>query len=80
MTVREHLILFSRQDCHLCELAAGMLKQTGVRWRSVDIDSDPELVSRYGLRVPVVMKPESENEWCFPFNDEQLARFIEQEP
>jgi hypothetical protein len=78
MTVSEPLILYSRADCHLCELVAVMMDRTDVRWRSVDIDSDPDLVSKYGIAIPVLRHQESGKELYFPFDDEQLRRFLEE--
>jgi glutaredoxin len=50
--------LYTRIGCHLCEEAERVLRQeqavTLFRLELVDIDRDPELVRRYGVRVPVV--------------------------
>jgi glutaredoxin len=50
--------LYTRIGCHLCEEAERVLRQeravTPFRLELVDIDLDPELVRRYGVRVPVV--------------------------
>ena len=50
--------LYTRIGCHLCEEAERVLRQeqaaTPFRLELVDIDRDPELVRRYGVRVPVV--------------------------
>lgn len=76
MTVSEKMILYSRADCHLCEVAAGMLEKAGAGWRTVDIDTDPALLEKYGLQVPVIADPESGRELFFPFSEEELARFL----
>ena len=47
-------ILYTRQGCHLCELALSELQQHGVQPKIVDIDTQPQLVERYGQCVPVV--------------------------
>jgi hypothetical protein len=78
MTVSEPLILYSRADCHLCELVAAMMDRTGVPWQSVDIDGDPDLASKYGIVIPVLRHPESGKELSFPFDEEQLRRFLEE--
>jgi len=70
------LIVFSRQDCHLCDLAVAMLERTGTPWRRVDIDADPELAIRYGNHVPVLRKTGSGRELFFPFNEEQVESFV----
>ena len=50
--------VYTRFGCHLCEEAERVLRTEqatgGVALELVDIDRDPELVRRYGVRVPVV--------------------------
>jgi glutaredoxin len=50
--------LYTRVGCHLCEDAEAVLRriQAGrpFELRLVDIDRDPVLADRYGVRVPVV--------------------------
>jgi hypothetical protein len=52
------ITLYTRVGCHLCEEAERVLRQeraaTPFQLDLVDIDRDPELVRRYGVRVPVV--------------------------
>lgn len=54
----KQLKVMSRPGCHLCEQVIEELVPL-VRGRAdlevIDIDTDPELVARYGLRVPVVV-------------------------
>jgi len=75
MTVKEPLVLYSRADCHLCELAATMLDVTGLDWRTVDIDTDPALAGRYGIHVPVISRPSDGRELFFPFDETALLDF-----
>lgn len=55
MTAR--VVVYSREGCHLCEVAeqivAEVCADTGDTWERVDIDTDPELVSRFTNEVPV---------------------------
>ncbi len=76
MTVSEPLILFTREDCYLCSLAAAMLERAGLAWRPVDIDADPALGDRYGVHIPVIRQPGSGRELFFPFDDDELQRFL----
>jgi glutaredoxin len=50
--------LYTRVGCHLCEEAERVLHEqraaTPFRLELVDVDRDPELARRYGVRVPVV--------------------------
>ena len=54
----KRVTLYTRVGCHLCEEAERILREeravTPFRLELVDIDRDPELVRRYGVRVPVV--------------------------
>jgi hypothetical protein len=58
------LTLYSRQDCHLChemeEELVRLIRGHPASVRVVDVDTDPELRSRYGLRVPVLVAGEVE--------------------
>jgi glutaredoxin len=54
------LTIYSKPDCHLChEMKAAV--QRALRDRSdipleeIDISSDPALLDRYGLEIPVLM-------------------------
>jgi thioredoxin-like negative regulator of GroEL len=50
--------LYTRVGCHLCEEAERVLEAERAagpfRLELVDVDRDPELARRYGVRVPVV--------------------------
>jgi glutaredoxin len=77
MKTEPEVILYSRPGCHLCELAAQMLAAAGARWREIDIDGDPDLAGRYGLRIPVVRIETTGRELEFPFDADSLARFLQ---
>ena len=49
--------VYTREDCGLCRTAEDRvaLEAKGARIRKIDVDSDPTLQARYGLRVPVVV-------------------------
>ena len=53
------LQLLGRAGCHLCEVAGETLTriatEAGLVPQEVDVDTDPELQSEYGDRVPVVL-------------------------
>lgn len=50
--------LYTRVGCHLCETAEAVLRAERAAspflLEVVNVDTDPELVRRYGVRVPVV--------------------------
>lgn len=51
------VVVFTRQGCHLCELAEHQVAQicadTGDTWTRIDIDDDPDLRQRFTEQVPV---------------------------
>ena len=49
------LELVSREGCHLCEVAADLLRNEGLIAEVRDVDHDSDLLERYDLRVPVLM-------------------------
>lgn len=63
------LILYQRDDCHLCDLALDVLAQARApEFSSVFIDDDAELEVRYGERVPVLRDDASGRELNWPFD------------
>ena len=74
------LILYSRPDCHLCELLAAELTPL-LRGRAllehVDVGQDPDLERRYGLRVPVLVSGETELSG-YPLDRARVERFFTQ--
>jgi hypothetical protein len=54
------LTLLTREGCALCEEFASELAQLGTRLalpplETQDVDSDPELLRRYGHKIPVLL-------------------------
>ena len=50
-----HVVLYSRKGCHLCDVAADLLRRHGLEFELIDVDADPELRQRYNECVPVVV-------------------------
>ncbi len=51
------LTVYTRRGCHLCEILIEELMPLArgrARIHLCDVDRDPELAERYGLRVPVL--------------------------
>ena len=78
MTAVPRFTLYSRSYCHLCEdmlaaLQAFMARQ-GVAYAVdvVDVDADPDLVSRYDELVPVLVDSAGA-ELCHYFLDEEAV-------
>jgi hypothetical protein len=75
ITVR--LILFQRDDCHLCDLALDLLAQARTpAFDSVFIDDDAALEARYGERVPVLRDDDGGRELDWPFDGPKLRQWL----
>lgn len=73
------LILYQRDDCHLCDLALAELAQAGVpEFESVFIDDQPALEQRYGARVPVLVELASGRELEWPFDAATARAWVTQ--
>ncbi len=73
------LILYYQPDCHLCDEAEDLLQacNLGGSYQKVDIETDLELLKRYGIHVPVLMHSDTREELFWPFDQAQLAVFLQ---
>ncbi len=72
------LVLYQRDDCHLCDLAIDVLAQARAPdFSSVFIDNDNALEARYGERVPVLREEESGRELDWPFDAARVREFVQ---
>lgn len=69
------LLLYTTPGCHLCELAEEILHAVGVKFDSVDIADDLDLIRRYGVRIPVVAD-QSGRELGWPFDGTALEAWL----
>jgi hypothetical protein len=75
MTMR--LVLFQRDDCHLCDLALDVLAQARVPdFSSVFIDHDNTLEALYGERVPVLRDDDRRRELDWPFDVPRVTAWL----
>ena len=75
------LVLFQRDDCHLCDLALEVLAAAhSPEFESVFIDGDASLEDRYGARVPVLRAPAAGRELDWPFDVAGVRRFLVDAP
>jgi glutaredoxin len=73
------LILYQRDDCHLCDEALQILAAAQIPdFDSVWIDDDAALEARYGIRVPVLRDEDSARELGWPFGIDAVRRFVDQ--
>ncbi len=71
------LVLFQRDDCHLCDLALEVLAVARVpEFDSVFIDDDDVLEALYGVRVPVLRDVGREVELDWPFDEARVRGFL----
>ena len=53
------LTLYSRPGCHLCDDMKAVVQRVAqsipLKLDEIDISADPELETRYGLEIPVLM-------------------------
>ncbi|UOV04577.1 glutaredoxin family protein [Pseudoxanthomonas sp. F37] len=71
------LILYQRDDCHLCDLALDVLAQARVpEFESVFIDQDEAMEVRYGTRVPVLQRSDTGEELDWPFSAERVTAWL----
>ena len=75
------LILYQRDNCHLCDLALDVLANARIpEFETVFIDDDEALEVRYGLRVPVLRNEDAGIELDWPFDADALRRWLRASP
>jgi hypothetical protein len=66
--------------CHLCEQAKEVLwpltNEFPLHLQEVDIADSDELLARYGVRIPVLMFIDGQEELGWPFDGAQLRDFL----
>ncbi len=72
------LRLYSRPDCHLCEIAKALVIASGVpvEIERVNIEDEVKLLALYGLKIPVIQRADNDQELFWPFNAAELAVFL----
>ncbi|RRN58713.1 thioredoxin family protein [Pseudoxanthomonas sp. SGNA-20] len=70
------LVLYQRDDCHLCDQALAVLAAARApEPQSVFIDDDATLEARYGTRVPV-LRDAGGRELDWPFDVARLRQWL----
>ena len=67
------MLLYSRNDCPLCEDVEKTLQRLNLEYTFIDIDLDAALRKKYHVKVPVLLNEQQELSW--PFDDSQLLTF-----
>ena len=71
--------LLSTLGCPLCAVAEGELMplvEHGLLVELLDIADDPQLVERYGLRIPVLRRIDTGAELDWPFDVDAARRWL----
>ena len=68
------MILYSRNDCPLCEDVEETLLRLNIAYTFIDIDTDEKLVQKYHVRIPLLVNAQKQ-ELGWPFEDSQLKEF-----
>lgn len=73
------LILYSRSECGLCDKAEALLAEAGISsaYEKVDIDTDLELLQRYGDQIPVLYNDETGEKLAWPFTASQARDLLD---
>lgn len=72
--------LLGTLGCHLCELAEEVLMplvEPGLMVELVDVADSQALFEAYGLRIPVLRRVDTGAELGWPFDAEQVVRFVQ---
>jgi hypothetical protein len=74
------LILYTGQDCCLCEQAEVLLKKVdknnAITLKKVDVRVSSDLYHLYGARIPVLYREDTDSELPWPFDYYQLCEFL----
>jgi hypothetical protein len=75
------LLFYTTSQCHLCELAEALLVSTPmpvpIPVDAIDIAQSEDLVARYGTRIPVLRRTDTDAELGWPFTRDQLLTFLQ---
>lgn len=76
-----NLILYYQPDCHLCDEAESLMHAAGLgeSYHKVDIETDLELLKRYGIYVPVLKRDDNQQQLFWPFDQQDVETFLAQQ-
>lgn len=74
----KQLNLYSTSHCHLCELAyAIIMKIPDISVTVIEIAGDEFLLTKYGLRIPVLQCQDTKIELNWPFTEADIHEFLQ---
>lgn len=79
MDIPQHLMiqLYTTSACHLCELAADILRNTNIQVQAIEIADDDVFLARYGTRIPVLKRTDTQAELNWPFTIQDILSFMQ---
>ncbi len=73
----KQLSLYSTSHCHLCELAYVLaIKEPNISVNVIDIAEDELLLAKYGVRIPVLQRQDTEMELNWPFTEADIHQLL----
>ena len=74
----KQLNLYSTSHCHLCELAYSLVMQpsNNIEVNLIEIAENEALLTRYGSRIPVLQRQDTQSELDWPFNETSIREFL----
>ncbi len=74
----KQLYLYSTSHCHLCELAHALVAESteNIALKVIDVADDDALLAIYGVRIPVLQRPDNKSELNWPFNVADILEFL----
>lgn len=69
--------LYTTSACHLCELAEALLQDANLTAESIEIANEDALVLRYGVRIPVIKRLDTQAELDWPFTSQDILLFMQ---
>ena len=76
----KQLILYGTSGCHLCEQAAELLAyvldEEIYDVKEIDISESDVLLAIYGEKIPVLRRPDRNEEINWPFDEDAIWRFL----
>ncbi|HWV16031.1 MAG TPA: glutaredoxin family protein [Cellvibrio sp.] len=74
------IYLYTTAGCHLCDLARAivwpLLVKHDFRLLEIEIADDDDLISRYGVRIPVLASSMTARELNWPFTVSDIEAFF----
>ncbi len=68
-------LLLGTSACHLCEQAEALLDTLKLDYQKIDIAEQEQWQARYAIKIPVLLKQDTQQALCWPFTLEEIQAF-----